>query len=264
MKMLQINLQPTMILSFLFSVMMLSSTAVGSDTNSFEAYQHSFSRVRNAYEENQESVLAALQAKSLSAENLRIYFRGLKKEKILQLWAWNDSFPAKLYREYPICEISGKLGPKRRQGDLQVPEGFYHIQVFNPQSNYHLSLGINYPNPSDLVHSGAQKAGGDIYIHGQCSSSGCLAMGNEAINEIYVIAVMAKASGQDSIPVHLFPFRMSNTNLSLFKMAAGSNTKLASFWDSLFPAYLYFEENKKVPAVEIDSEGNYLLPQNQP
>jgi murein L,D-transpeptidase YafK len=89
-------------------------------------------------------------------------------------------------------------------------------------------------------------------------------MGNEAINEIYVIAVMAKAAGQDSIPVHLFPFRMSNTNLSLFKMAIGSNTKLASFWDSLFPAYLYFEENKKVPAVEIDSEGNYLLLQNQP
>lgn len=253
-----------MILSLLISVMLLSCSAAGSDTSSFELYQRSFSRVRNAFEENEPSVMNIIQSRSFKADNLRIYLRGFKKEKVLQLWIWNDTAPAKLYKEYPICEISGRLGPKRRQGDLQVPEGFYHIQVFNPLSNYHLSLGIDYPNPSDLLHSDAQKPGGDIYIHGHCSSSGCLAMGNEAINEIYVLAVMAKSSGQDSIPVHLFPFRMSNSNLSLFKNAASADSKIASFWDSLFPAYLYFEENKKVPAVEIDSKGNYLLLQNKP
>lgn len=252
-----------MIFSFLIFLMLFSSTVAGSDSNSFEAYQRSFSRVSSAFEENHKSVVDNLQSRSIQSNNFRIYLRGFKKEKILQIWVWTDSAPAKLYREFPICEISGKLGPKRRQGDLQVPEGFYYIQVFNPQSNYHLSLGINYPNISDIILSQNHNPGGDIYIHGQCSSSGCLAMGNEAINEIYVLAVMAKASGQDSIPVHLFPFRMSNSNLGLFKKAAADSV-LASFWDSLFPAYLYFEEKKQVPAVEIDTKGNYHLLQNQP
>ena len=89
------------------------------------------------------------------------------------------------------------------QGDYQVPEGFYYINEFNPNSNYHLSLGLNYPNASDRILSDSLSPGGDIYIHGSCVSVGCIPVTDEQIEEIYIIASYAKASGQDYIPTHL-------------------------------------------------------------
>src|SRR6185436_20905744 len=98
---------------------------------------------------------------------------------------------------YKVCQQSGTTGPKRVEGDYQVPEGFYYINEFNPNSNYHLSLGLNYPNASDRLLSDSLRPGGNIYIHGNCVSTGCIPVNDEQIEEIYIITSSAKAQGQD-------------------------------------------------------------------
>ena len=128
-----------------------------------------------------------------------IYFRAFKSEKILELYVQDSMKQYILFHSYPICAASGALGAKRREGDKQVPEGVYHINRFNPKSDYHLSLGLDYPNPSDLRFCDATKPGGDIFIHGGCASIGCLAMTDDAIKELYLLAQAAKEKGQIDI-----------------------------------------------------------------
>src|SRR5690606_11025729 len=96
-----------------------------------------------------------------------------------------------LVKTYPVCSSSGLPGPKRKKGDRQTPEGFYHIDRFNPQSAFHLSLGINYPNSSDKI-LGHSDPGGDIFIHGSCVTIGCVPLTDDLIKEVYVLAVEAK------------------------------------------------------------------------
>jgi hypothetical protein len=107
--------------------------------------------------------------------------------------------------------MAGELGPKRKQGDNQTPEGFYAISYFNPRSDFHLSLHIDYPNRRDRA-AGADgvKLGGDIFIHGGCLSEGCLAITDEGIRELYWLAVEARSVGQRRIPVHIFPARLGD------------------------------------------------------
>ncbi|WGU69538.1 L,D-transpeptidase family protein [Capnocytophaga canimorsus] len=134
---------------------------------------------------------------------------------------------------YPICSRSGKLGPKRKQGDGQVPEGFYHIDRFNPSSNFYLSLGLNYPNLSDKRKSKVHDLGGDIFIHGACVTVGCLPMTDNYIKEIYLLATYARNNGQNKIPVYLFPFKMTDKNMQIYKGKYKYNEELISFWNNL-------------------------------
>ncbi len=126
----------------------------------------------------------------------------------MEVWVKNelkDQF--KLFKTYKVCALAGSLGPKRMEGDYQVPEGFYYIDEFNPNSNYYLSLGINYPNVSDRVSERFHSAGGGIYIHGSCVTVGCIPITDQQIDEVYILAAQAKDQGQDFIPVHIFPIR---------------------------------------------------------
>ncbi|ALO16303.1 hypothetical protein L21SP5_02680 [Salinivirga cyanobacteriivorans] len=117
---------------------------------SFKQEQKKYPRVRTAYAEKETEIKNLLLQNGLNIENLRVYIRAFKLEKKLELWAKNTQDTTyKLLQKYDICRTSGRLGPKRKQGDLQIPEGFYHISRFNPYSNFYLSLGINYPNASD-------------------------------------------------------------------------------------------------------------------
>ena len=118
-----------------------------------------------------------------------------------------DTF--RLFKTYRICALAGYMGPKRIQGDYQVPEGFYYINEFNPSSTYYLSLGLNYPNASDRVLSDSLRPGGEIYIHGSCVTVGCIPITDQQIDELYVLAAHAKDMGQDYIPVHIFPIRFN-------------------------------------------------------
>lgn len=128
----------------------------------------------------------------------------IKDEKKLELWA-RDHGPFKLIRPYNIKAASGMRGPKLKQGDRQVPEGIYHISRLNPNSNYHLSMKVDYPNQFDRDHAfdeGRTDLGGDIFIHGKAVSAGCLAMGDAAIEELFVLSAQV---GTDNIRVIIAP-----------------------------------------------------------
>ncbi len=190
-----------------------------------------------------------------------IYLRDMKYDGILQLWVRNpneDTFV--LFKTYKVCAISGQLGPKRIQNDFQVPEGFYYINAFNPFSNYDLSLKLDYPNLSDKIISHQVNPGGDIYIHGSCASIGCIPITDKEIEELYTIAVYAKANGEDFIPIHIFPiaFNDKESNEYLYS-AIKSNPSYLKFLTPLKIAYSFFEKYKKLPYTATDSKGNYLI-----
>jgi hypothetical protein len=133
-----------------------------------------------------------------------ITFIALKQEKKLELWARNsDEF--RFIRDYYIIAASGVSGPKLRQGDRQVPEGIYRISELNPNSDYHLSMKINYPNEFDLFHArqdGRTDPGSDIFIHGNTASIGCLAMGDGPIEELFVLTAQV---GAENVKVVIAP-----------------------------------------------------------
>jgi murein L,D-transpeptidase YafK len=118
----------------------------------------------------------------------------LKAEKRLELWAPDARGQVRLVKSYPIQAASGRVGPKLRAGDNQVPEGFYAVESLNPNSRFHLALRVGYPNAEDRQHGredGREELGGDIMIHGGSSSVGCLAMGDPAAEELFVLAAQA-------------------------------------------------------------------------
>jgi len=120
----------------------------------------------------------------------RLAFLAFKAERRLELWAWLESTGWRWVKNYPIRANSGGPGPKLREGDRQIPEGIYEIIGLNPNSQFHLSMKLNYPNAFDLKHAqreGRTQPGSDIFIHGKAQSVGCLAMGDSAIEELFVL-----------------------------------------------------------------------------
>jgi len=187
-----------------------------------------------------------------------IYLRAFKLEETLEVWIRNKDDKSKwqLFITYPFCKNSGQLGPKRMEGDLQIPEGFYHIDRYNPKSNFYLSLGINYPNASDKILSDADKPGSDIFIHGGCETVGCIPITDEKMAELYVLADAAFQLGQKKIPVHIFPARMETEQL---RKIANSHPEHIKFWKRLRIAYESFELNKEFLEFEVGEDGAYLF-----
>ncbi|HEY9260440.1 L,D-transpeptidase family protein, partial [Chitinophaga sp.] len=190
-----------------------------------------------------------------------MFIRSFKLDSEMEIWVKNNASDTfRLFKSYRVCTLSGKMGPKRKEGDRQVPEGFYYINDFNPNSNYHLSLGINYPNFSDRILSDAKNPGGEIYIHGNCITVGCIPLTDEFIDEVYIMAVNAKNAGQDFIPVHVFPVKFGNTGsmnyLGTFSLTDGSSKQ---FWAELRGAYDYFEKHHRLPVVLVDDKGKYIM-----
>lgn len=164
---------------------------------SFKESQHQFPRVKASYSEKEQTVKGYFTSKKLEYEGFQLFLRAFKKEQQLEVWvreAEDDQFT--LLHTYPFCATSGKVGPKRKEGDLQIPEGIYQINHFNPQSNFYLSLGINYPNASDKILSDKHQPGGSIYIHGNCVTIGCIPITDDKIKELYILAVEARNNGQ--------------------------------------------------------------------
>lgn len=178
-----------------------------------------------------------------------LYLRAFKKEQQLEVWGGEPGKPLVLIKRYPICAASGALGPKRKEGDLQVPEGLYELGRFNPASSYHLSLEITYPNASDRVLSDPKRPGGLIYLHGNCVSIGCIAIEDGPIEEVYLMALEARTR---RIPIHIFPFRFDGAPLE-----PGPH---ADFWRQLQPAYTAFEANRRPPTAKINAKtGAYVV-----
>lgn len=230
----------------------------GKDNTSFKEDQFRYPRVRQAFEMYEGYVETKLLLKDIRKSNVQIYIRAFKMENTLELWAKNKRDGSyQLISDYKFCESSGRLGPKREQGDRQIPEGIYHISAFNPSSNYHLSLKINYPNASDSILGVEGNYGGMIFIHGGCASIGCIPITDDWISELYVISVMAKEAGQDKIPVHIFPARLNQPNLTSLKKQDYPLTHLA-LWNDLAKGYRHFENTGQVPEFKVNNWGKYI------
>src|SRR5215203_7138629 len=169
-----------------------------SAVSSFIDFQKSMQRPSDALSKNEAALKKQFEDKKLVWPAKYVYIRSFKYDSQLEIWVKNDrKDPYKLFKTYKVCALAGTLGPKRMGGDYQVPEGFYYINEFNPRSNYHLALGINYPNTSDRLLSDSLRPGGDIYIHGSCVTVGCIPVNDQQIEELYILAAHAKDAGQD-------------------------------------------------------------------
>jgi murein L,D-transpeptidase YafK len=223
----------------------------------FKKDQKRYSRVRDAYSSKDSIVNTYYSKKNIERESSEILIVAYKEEMKLQVWAKNNSETYLKIKEYDFCELSGNLGPKRKQGDMQVPEGIYYINRFNPSSSFHLSLGINYPNSSDRKLSAFSDLGGDIFIHGSCVTIGCIPITDELIKELYIMCVDSKDFSEIKIPVYIFPFEMKKNNMDkhLSELAKGSD--LIPFWKNLQLGYQKWElNNKKLPYI-LSENGRY-------
>lgn len=231
---------------------------VGATIPDFKTQQLKNNRVKEAYSSKEKEVTNLLQEKKNSTKTLELFIRVFKKDERLEVWGKNKADAKfQLIKNYSICNSSGILGPKRKMGDGQTPEGFYMINVFNPNSSYHLSLGINYPNKSDLFFSKRQNPGNNIFIHGACVTIGCIPLTDENIKEVYLLAVEARNNGQLNIPVHIFPAQL---DASFFENTVSeNNARLIGFWKNLKPGFDYFESHKTIPAISVDGAGKYIL-----
>ena len=227
-------------------------------SDSFKNEQMRYPRVRQAYKEKESEVLKLLTHNSINNNSLRIYLRAFKKEKIIELWGENNSENTyHLIKEYNICRTSGGIGPKRKQGDLQIPEGFYHINRFNPSSNFYLSLGLNYPNKSDKILGLQGKLGGDIFIHGACVTIGCLPITDDQIKELYVFCVEAKTHGQNNIPVTIFPSKLTDSEFNSLKTKYKSDSDKIGLWTDLKQGFDIFNEIKQLPNISFLNSGRH-------
>ncbi len=220
--------------------------------------QRRYPRVREAIAEKQMEVAATLEHYELQINNFHMLLVAYKDEDRLILYAKSKTAGTYLpIEEYEICSRSGILGPKRRQGDYQVPEGFYYIDRFNPASNFHLSIGLNYPNLADQRKSTFDRLGGDIFIHGSCVTIGCLPMTDDKIKEIYLYAIHARNNGQVKVPVYIFPFQMTDENMVSYSRKHSENQELLDFWNNLKLGYDLFVQNKHELNLSVRGNGDY-------
>lgn len=225
----------------------------------FLAEQKGYDRVATAFNLHEAKLSREFADAGLQYPPQRILVRVLKEEQQTELWvADRPGASYVLFKNYAICKQSGELGPKRRSGDMQMPEGIYVLDEFNPNSRFHLSMHINYPNRSDLILGQQGNWGDNIFLHGRCSTIGCFPVTDAGMEEIYCLAVHARANGQQEIPFLSFPFRMDG---DLEQMIASHNAQpaTADFWRNLAPVYKQFEQDRQAPAVSVDAYGRYQL-----
>lgn len=174
-----------------------------------------------------------------------IALRIFKEERILEIWKADRKGLFHYIYSYPICAVSGKLGPKYTFADMQAPEGFYTVALsqLNPYSRYTLAFNVGYPNPYDKQNA---RDGGAIMVHGGCKSSGCFAMGDENILEIYAFVRDALKGGQKEISLQIYPFHLDWKNLHRYK-----DDPNYSFWVGLKKAEDIFEKTHYPPKVKI-------------
>ncbi|MGC8427059.1 peptidoglycan meso-diaminopimelic acid protein amidase [Mixta calida] len=180
-----------------------------------------------------------------------VYIQIFKEERTLELYGKiGNEF--RLLDSYRICNFSGGLGPKRRQGDFKSPEGFYSVRLnqLKPDSRFYRAINIGFPNQYDRQQGYDGKY---LMIHGACVSIGCYAMTNAYMDEIFSYVNAALRNGQPEVAVSIYPFRMTESNMQRHR-----NSYYASFWKELQPGYAYFVEHRQPPTVAVNN-GRYVL-----
>jgi hypothetical protein len=181
----------------------------------------------------------------------QLLLRTYKHEREMEIWATSEAGePLAHVTTYGVCAASGVLGPKRREGDRQVPEGYYGVQYFYPGSAYYLAMKVDYPNTSDRILGDKNMPGSDILIHGACASIGCISMSDERSEEIYVMA--EAVPDRRSIAIHVFPAR----DRAVLATAPDAD-KHAAFWDNIYEGHDLFEKEHKLPKVKVLPDGRY-------
>jgi len=180
-----------------------------------------------------------------------IFIRIYKESSELEVWLQNSDRYS-LFKTYEICNFSGRLGPKLKEGDLQSPEGFYYVtaDALNPNSRYHLSFNLGFPNAYDRSH---KRTGSYLMVHGDCVSIGCYAMTDRGIEEIYLMAEAALGKSQKFFRVQAFPFRMTDENLERHKAS-----KWIRFWKNMKTGADFFDEHRVPPDVTV-TDGRYTF-----
>ena len=181
-----------------------------------------------------------------------IFIRIFKEESELEVWKAREDGRFYHFKTYPICNWSGRLGPKLKIGDKQAPEGFYTVspQQMKPDSKYHVAFNMGFPNRFDRAHS---RTGKYLMVHGGCTSAGCYAMTDALVEEIYALAREAFRGGQQSFEVHAYPFRMTDEKLARFK-----KNKWYRFWRNLKQGYDFFEVHRVPPTIAV-CERRYVV-----
>ena len=189
-------------------------------------------------------LMSLMSEKGMSA-NAPVLIRSFKKESELEVWKKGRSGRYELLKTYPICRWSGQLGPKKREGDRQAPEGFYHITPaqMNPNSSFYLSFNMGYPNAYDRQFG---RTGAHLMVHGACSSSGCYSMSDDQIAEIYALVREAHNGGQRAVQMQALPFRMTPEN-----MARHRYDQNIAFWRNLKEGVDKFEVARLEPRVSV-------------
>lgn len=178
-----------------------------------------------------------------------IFVRIFKAQSELEVWVAKDGAFVH-FATYPVCHWSGTLGPKLRRGDKQAPEGFYTItrRQLHLAGRWPRALNLGYPNVFDRSQT---RSGSHILIHGGCSSVGCFAMTSPVNEEIYKLTEAALRRGQQHVPVHVFPFRMTEENVQRY-----SSSTWKDFWLNLKEGHDLFEQTHRPPRVSV-CEGRY-------
>lgn len=187
-------------------------------------------------------LLASMRAKGMKPES-PVLIRIFKMESELEVWKVDSSGKYALLKIYPMCRWSGKLGPKTKTGDRQAPEGFYRVSAggLNPKSQFYLSFNLGYPN---RLEAALGYTGEALMVHGACSSSGCFALTDQGVGEIYAVVEKALKGGQGAFQVQAYPFRMTPQNLATHR-----NDPNLAFWKNLKEGYDIFEVRRREPSV---------------
>ncbi len=188
----------------------------------------------------------------------RLLIVAFKRERRLELWGFSHQSGRYVrVASYPFLASSGELGPKRRSGDHQIPEGFYLVTLLNPASLYHLSLELDYPNAADRILGDARDPGSEIFIHGGAASDGCIPIGNRAIEQLYRAVLDSRSSGY-RVPVEVFPCRFSDPQCrALLGREDRDRPALAAFWADLAEGYELLARSGSPPVVVVDPLGRY-------
>ncbi len=224
----------TLIVTAALAAGLTPSTCLGQSSNRLPA---------KATQELPSALLSLLQQKNMPKLS-PIVVRLFKEEAELEVWKQDTSGRFQLLKTYPICRWSGDLGPKLQEGDRQAPEGFYTVtpELMNPNSSFYLSINLGYPNKFDKAN---KRDGSFLMIHGDCWSSGCYAMTDEQISEVYSLA-RDSLGGRPSFQVQAYPFRLTPANLARHR-----NSPNLAFWKMLKIGNDHFETTQLEPRVDV-------------
>jgi murein L,D-transpeptidase YafK len=189
-----------------------------------------------------------------------LLLRAFKEDRVLEVWAAATAEgPFVHVGDHAVCASSGGPGPKARVGDGQVPEGLYRVTTLNPWSRYHLSLRLDYPNAADQARNPGvppRELGGEIFIHGNCVTIGCIPLGDEAIEEVYLAALDVRGRGGE-VAVLVLPARPEGPRwAALVRSAEPGSTRL---WSSLETISRRLDTSHRMPKVRAGSDGTYLV-----